>query len=421
MARGVAHHGRLGRLQVLAEPAAAVEPRPDAAHAARRASGAADTTIDLLDAEVDELLQHAREARRPIADAMRLAAPVGVGREASAAAARRRAARSARRRRRRPDSRARRRRDRRPRPAAPRPRRSSAGEPARAGAARPPARTIRSRRASRSWTTSTSSRNPGWPRFSPTQLHVAPAQLGRRRLLELRRAAHQIPHRAPGDARSPRPTTAARARPPPERPAHAPADRADPAGREPTSAATGGAEHQHGEPRQPGRQRLRARNAACARPQVGRRASPGAPRRTPAWPMPTILATKSIGIDDQPERDRRRAGRRRWRAPAAKAPADHPEHAAPGIEAPHRRRPPEALLVPQPLRPVDRGEQRADDADAVAADDVDLDARFVQRAQHAGVIGAGRAGAGQDQCGAKLRRVGFGERGRDGEVRRRRT
>ena len=72
------------------------------------------------------------------------------------------------------------------------------------------------------------------------------------------------------------------------------------------------------------------------------------------------------------------------------------------------RRPPEPLRLPEPLRAVDGREQRADDADAAAGDDVDLDAGLLQRAQHAGVIRAGRAGAGQDERGAKLGGVGFG-------------
>jgi hypothetical protein len=55
------------------------------------------------------------------------------------------------------------------------------------------------------------------------------------------------------------------------------------------------------------------------------------------------------------------------------------------------------------LRAVHRREQRADHADAAAGDDVELDAGFVQRPQHAGVIGAGGAGAGQDERGAALR------------------
>src|ERR1019366_8560182 len=61
---------------------------------------------------------------------------------------------------------------------------------------------------------------------------------------------------------------------------------------------------------------------------------------------------------------------------------------------------------------VDRREQRADDADAPAGNNVDLDARFVQRAQHARMIRAGRTGAGQDERGAKLRGVTLGRRQR---------
>ena len=92
-----------------------------------------------------------------------------------------------------------------------------------------------------------------------------------------------------------------------------------------------------------------------------------------------------------------------------------------GYSARTARRAPEPFVVPEPLRAVERREHRADGADAVAADQVDLDARFVERAQHAGMIGAGRAGAGQQERGAEFRGVRVGERGMQIGRRRRRA
>ena len=51
---------------------------------------------------------------------------------------------------------------------------------------------------------------------------------------------------------------------------------------------------------------------------------------------------------------------------------------------------------------VNRGKHRTDNADAVSGHDIDLHAGFVQGAQHAGVIGAGRTGPSQQQCGSAL-------------------
>src|SRR3989441_13281334 len=82
----------------------------------------------------------------------------------------------------------------------------------------------------------------------------------------------------------------------------------------------------------------------------------------------------------------------------------------PPIERCDGRRPPEALFVPETWGTVNRGKQRADDADAAARDDIELDARFVQRAQHAGMIRAGGPGSRQDEGRAKLRGVMIGGR-----------
>src|SRR2546425_13056828 len=83
----------------------------------------------------------------------------------------------------------------------------------------------------------------------------------------------------------------------------------------------------------------------------------------------------------------------------------------PPIERCDGRRPPEALFVPETWGTVNRGKQRADDADAAARDDIELDARFVQRAQHAGMIRAGGPGSRQDEGRAKLRGGMIGGRG----------
>ena len=83
----------------------------------------------------------------------------------------------------------------------------------------------------------------------------------------------------------------------------------------------------------------------------------------------------------------------------------------PDIHAPRARRAPEPSLVPEPLRAVDRREERADRADAAAGDNVDLDARFMQRPQHAGVVGPGRPRSGQDERSAAAWRVRIWRRG----------
>ncbi len=69
---------------------------------------------------------------------------------------------------------------------------------------------------------------------------------------------------------------------------------------------------------------------------------------------------------------------------------------------------PEAFVGPQLLSAVDRGKDRGNGAHAAAGDEVDLHAGFMQRAQHARVIRASRAGTGEDDCRAKLWRVRLG-------------
>jgi len=49
------------------------------------------------------------------------------------------------------------------------------------------------------------------------------------------------------------------------------------------------------------------------------------------------------------------------------------------------------------LGAINGGEDRADSTDAAAGDDIELDARFMKRAKDAGVVGASRPDAAQDQ------------------------
>ena len=60
---------------------------------------------------------------------------------------------------------------------------------------------------------------------------------------------------------------------------------------------------------------------------------------------------------------------------------------------------PDAVRFPEARAAVDGRKQRTDDADAAAGGQIDLDAGFVQGAQHPGVIGAARPRAGQDERG----------------------
>src|SRR5207302_9192060 len=77
----------------------------------------------------------------------------------------------------------------------------------------------------------------------------------------------------------------------------------------------------------------------------------------------------------------------------------------PLIEGRHGARPPEPLLVPEPLCAVDRGKQRPNRPDAASGDDVQLDSGFTQRPEHAGMVSAGRPSPGEDERCPKLRRI----------------
>ena len=82
----------------------------------------------------------------------------------------------------------------------------------------------------------------------------------------------------------------------------------------------------------------------------------------------------------------------------------------PDVHVPRPGPPPESALVPEPLRAVDRREERADRADAAARDHVDLDARFVERPENSGVICARRPGSGQDERSAAAWGIGIWRR-----------
>ena len=257
----------------------------------------------------------------------------------------------------------------------------------------------RSRRRSMSWTTSTSSRKPGWPRLSRQQLRV-----GR---LNVDCVTAGRPPVAPPSRRH-RPDTAQptrarrlerRARPPATTDAVAPPPAArglDRARRTPIAAST-------------------ATSAASASTSASAARPAGSPARTAARPCPRSVRAKRArpdespstpqqereGIDEQPEGQQRERdehdGQRRQHRPAGR-----PQGGAPAIQAPHRRAPPEAVLLPELGRAVDRVEQRADDAHAAPGDHVDLDAGLLERAQDAGVIGAGRPGPDQHERGSEM-------------------
>ena len=237
-------------------------------------------------------------------------------------------------------------------------------------------------------------------------LGVAASQLRRRRLLQLRRAAHQIPHHAPAVLDRLRATTAARAA---RATTNAPSDRPPPAARPATRrrAATSAARPPSTSSTSRGSQvgSASGANAASASAQIRGRRSPDAP------PTPTIFSTKSIGNTIEAERHRRNRHRDdRQRRPPAPTTIDARNRAATGtaLRSPAARQNP--FSSHSRCAPSTAANSAPIDADAAAGDDVDLDAGFVQRAQDAGMIGAGRAGAGQDERGAALRRVGFGGR-----------
>jgi hypothetical protein len=157
-----------------------------------------------------------------------------------------------------------------------------------------------------------------------------------------------------------------------------------------------GAEYQQHESRQPRRQRVgreRQRHDAQVGPEQSGRAADA-----------DHLEQKIDRKHDQAQR-----GDDQWNGDdhhgRGERPRDHRRNPSPRIERTSRVPTPEALFFPQLLPAVDGGEQGADDADATRADDVELNPRFVQRAQDAGVVRAIGAGARQHECGAALGRV----------------
>ena len=85
------------------------------------------------------------------------------------------------------------------------------------------------------------------------------------------------------------------------------------------------------------------------------------------------------------------------RRPAAAAASDRSRSRTAHRQRPfgsHSRAPPSTAAKNAPMAP-----------DAAAGGEIDLDAGFVQRAEHAGVVGARRTGAGQHDRGAKPRRI----------------
>ena len=269
---------------------------------------------------------------------------------------------------------------------------------------RRPARTPDRGRASTSCTAISSSRKPGWPRFS------ASSSVYRRAELDAAAAASAARRRAP-DPTSRASSGRSRLRDD----SGAGTTRHQNAPRMAAAAAIALQPGQHDaspqrpstsstQPRQPRRQRL-GRERGLARRAGSCRPDPRAPHARPSSARnrserrsgraPSTSSGTATIATDSGERSPRSAA-----APAATGTAMRDGAGAP-----------ESLLVPEPLRAVDGREQRADDADAAAGDDVDLDAGFVKRAQHAGVVGAGRAGSGQDERGATSWRVRFNRGG----------
>ena len=86
-------------------------------------------------------------------------------------------------------------------------------------------------------------------------------------------------------------------------------------------------------------------------------------------------------------------------------PSGDPEGPAPPVQFSYPRPAPAAAVIPEPGAAVHGREEGADDADAPAGYQVYLHARFGQRAEHAGVVRAGRAGARQYERRSQLRNV----------------
>ena len=181
---------------------------------------------------------------------------------------------------------------------------------------------------------------------------------------------------------------------------HPPRARRLPAARPASQTADG----QHGE------HRRRAQSSPRAAPS-----SADSVRRTPTAATPntsetivapastcSISSTKPTRYTSRPdEQDRERREQRREQHDAnRRRRANRP---APAVESSGRFRSPDAGCIPEPRRAVERGERSAAGADTMSGEDVDLDAGFLQRAEHARVVRTVRASARQNQGRAAFR------------------
>ena len=81
-------------------------------------------------------------------------------------------------------------------------------------------------------------------------------------------------------------------------------------------------------------------------------------------------------------------------------PGGHSQRQPPRVQLPRARATPDSLRIPEARRAIDRCQSRTAGSNTVPRGHVDLDAGFLQRPQHAGVIGAVRTRACQNKRGA---------------------
>ena len=247
------------------------------------------------------------------------------------------------------------------------------------------AQTRRRAATSMSCAITSSSRNPGWPRFSaaargsavPSSPRAGAAIGAAPRIRFHNSVCGEIEQRRRGQRRAEQAPRLPLARPPPRR---------RPQERERESAAPARAiatsRQNSDEPRDDrGQRRRREQGVEPAR--VGRAEVAAAPRRD-----------HQLRTAGRPGRRARQPRKEPAESPEARRrperPAGDPQGPAPAVEAPAPR-PFHSPSGPTAGPAVDRGEHRAERADTAAGDEIDLDAGLVQRAEHAGVIGARRA------------------------------
>ena len=348
----VADRRRLRRLQVFADAGPCRRAGRAASACGPEQLGRGRHEDRLLDAQVGQLVEQPRQAAGPIAQPMRLAAPVGVRRKRHRV--RLGDDRHGERRRRdriRQMRRARRPRGRPLRRAAPRrPPCSPAGSD-RGAAVRRPARTPdrgahrdRGRRSAARETPAGRCCPRGDPRTAARD-RPAPAACS------ARRAAQQIPQRRASSAPRPRATTAASRTP-----------------RHQNGAALTPARWPRRSVSSPRRARPQPRTSTTRRgSQVGK--PPGAnsslrrrtyqPVRPPAPPRPSMRTTKSIGKTTRAGRDRRQRHRPRCATASATAQNARRKRRPPAVEGCARRRDcQKPFSLPQALPAVDGGKQR---------------------------------------------------------------